>query len=100
MTALLAVAILVPLLGAALSIGLGRSRRAQRVVGVVALGVVAVASVVLLVRGPADRWLARYARESEAEVDPVLRPALRTWAAWTQAVFDVDLTILEFPVLQ
>jgi multicomponent Na+:H+ antiporter subunit D len=53
-TALLAIPVLVPLLGAALSIGLGRSRQAQRVIGVVALAVVAASSVVLLVRVDRD----------------------------------------------
>ena len=50
MNVLLAGPILIPLFGAALSIGLGRSRTAQRLVGVVTLLTVAVMSVVLLVR--------------------------------------------------
>jgi multicomponent Na+:H+ antiporter subunit D len=50
MTALLAGPILLPLLGAAVSIGVGRSRSAQRIIGVTTLGAVAVASVALLVR--------------------------------------------------
>ncbi len=50
MTALLAIPILLPLLGAALSIGVGRSRNAQRVVGTATLTVVTVVSVILLVR--------------------------------------------------
>ncbi len=54
MTALLALPILVPLVGAALSIGLGRSRNAQRVVGVVSLTLVAVVSVMLLVSVDSD----------------------------------------------
>ncbi|MFP5318166.1 MAG: Na+/H+ antiporter subunit D [Acidimicrobiia bacterium] len=49
MSALLAIPILLPLLGAALSIGVGRSRNAQRVVGTVTLTVVSVVSVILLV---------------------------------------------------
>jgi multicomponent Na+:H+ antiporter subunit D len=49
-TALLAGPILLPLFGAALSIGLGRSRTAQRLIGVATLGLVAVSSVVLLLR--------------------------------------------------
>ncbi|MBL8777585.1 MAG: Na+/H+ antiporter subunit D [Acidimicrobiales bacterium] len=50
MSLLLAVPILLPLLGAALSVGLGRSRQAQRVIGVATLAVVTVTSVALLVR--------------------------------------------------
>lgn len=54
MTALLAGPILLPLLGAAVSIGVGRSRAAQRLIGVITLGIVAVLSVVLLVRVDTD----------------------------------------------
>ena len=54
MTGLLSLPILLPLLGAALSIGLGRSRNAQRVVGMVTLTLVAVVSVMLLVRVDSD----------------------------------------------
>ncbi|HVL93375.1 MAG TPA: Na+/H+ antiporter subunit D [Acidimicrobiales bacterium] len=54
MTALLAGPVLLPLLGAALSIGVGRSRNAQRLIGVTTLVVVAVSSVMLLVRVDAD----------------------------------------------
>ncbi|MGE0796278.1 MAG: Na+/H+ antiporter subunit D [Acidimicrobiia bacterium] len=54
MTVLLAGPILLPLLGAAVSIGLGRSRAAQRLIGVVTLGFVAASSVVLLVRVDTD----------------------------------------------
>ncbi|HRA33610.1 MAG TPA: proton-conducting transporter membrane subunit, partial [Acidimicrobiales bacterium] len=50
MNALLALPILLPLFGAALSIGAGRSRLAQRLIGVVTLSAVAVTSVLLLVR--------------------------------------------------
>lgn len=50
MTALLAVPILLPLFGAALSIGVGRYRNAQRIIGVTTLTVVAAVSAVLLVR--------------------------------------------------
>ena len=50
MTALLTLPILLPLLGAALSIGLGRSRQAQRIIGVATLAAVAATSIVLLVR--------------------------------------------------
>lgn len=50
MTALLTLPILLPLFGAALSIGLGRSRNAQRIIGVVTLTTVAACSVALLVR--------------------------------------------------
>jgi multicomponent Na+:H+ antiporter subunit D len=48
--ALLAAPILLPLFGAALSIGLGRSRNAQRIIGVVTLAAVAVMSGFLLLR--------------------------------------------------
>jgi multicomponent Na+:H+ antiporter subunit D len=48
--ALLAGPILLPLFGAAVSIGVGRSRTAQRLIGVTTLVAVAVASVVLLFR--------------------------------------------------
>ncbi len=68
MTALLAIPILVPLLGAALSIGFGRSRNAQRVIGVVALAVVTVSSVVLLVRVDRDGIASAQAGEWEAPV--------------------------------
>ena len=54
MTTLLAVPILLPLFGAALSVGLGRSRATQRVIGVVTLAVVAACSVALLVRVDAE----------------------------------------------
>jgi len=54
MTALLAGPILLPLFGAALSIGLGRSRTAQRLIGVVTLGIVATLSVLLLLRVDSD----------------------------------------------
>jgi multicomponent Na+:H+ antiporter subunit D len=47
---LLAVPILLPLLGAAISIGVGSSRNAQRVIGVATLLTIAVCSVLLLVR--------------------------------------------------
>ncbi len=50
MTFLLALPILLPLLGAAVSIGAGRSRQTQRIIGVSTLTAVAVTSVVLLVR--------------------------------------------------
>lgn len=50
MTALLAGPVLLPLFGAALSIGVGRSRTGQRLIGVITLGLVAVSSVVLLLR--------------------------------------------------
>ncbi|HEX5946344.1 MAG TPA: Na+/H+ antiporter subunit D [Acidimicrobiales bacterium] len=50
MTALIALPILLPLFGAALSVGLGRSRAAQRVVSVVTLGTVTATSAVLLIR--------------------------------------------------
>jgi multicomponent Na+:H+ antiporter subunit D len=50
MNLLLAGPILLPLFGAAVSIGLGRSRAAQRVVGVATLTIVAFVSVILLVR--------------------------------------------------
>ncbi len=50
MTVLLAAPILLPLFGAALSIGVGHSRIAQRLIGVVTLGAVAVCSIALLVR--------------------------------------------------
>jgi len=53
-TALLAIPILLPLLGAALSIGAGRSRHAQRIIGVTTLAAVATASIVLLVRVDRD----------------------------------------------
>lgn len=50
MTALLSLPILLPLFGAALSIALGHSRQAQRVIGVLTLGAVAGCSIVLLTR--------------------------------------------------
>jgi len=50
MTILVAGPILLPLLGAALSIGVGRSRTAQRLIGVVTLSGVTVLSVLLLLR--------------------------------------------------
>jgi multicomponent Na+:H+ antiporter subunit D len=49
-TMLVAGPILLPLLGAALSIGMGRSRTAQRLIGVATLTTVAVMSVILLIR--------------------------------------------------
>jgi multicomponent Na+:H+ antiporter subunit D len=52
--ALLALPILLPLLGAALSVIVGRSRRAQRVVSLVVLGTITVTSVLLLVRVDQD----------------------------------------------
>jgi multicomponent Na+:H+ antiporter subunit D len=48
--ALLALPILLPLFGAALSIAVGRSRNAQRMIGVATLSVVLVSSIVLLFR--------------------------------------------------
>ena len=45
MSALIAAPILLPLLGAALSIGLGRSRLAQQIIGVITLGAAAAASI-------------------------------------------------------
>ncbi len=50
MTVLIALPILLPMLGAALSVGVGRSRIAQRLVSIVTLGTVTVTSAVLLVR--------------------------------------------------
>ena len=50
MTALLSLPILLPLLGAGLSIALGGSRRAQRLIGVTTLAAVTMVSAVLLVR--------------------------------------------------
>ena len=44
MSALIAAPILLPLLGAALSIGLGRSRLAQQIIGVITLGAAAAAT--------------------------------------------------------
>jgi multicomponent Na+:H+ antiporter subunit D len=49
-SALIAAPILLPLLGAALSIGLGRSRLAQQIIGVITLGAAAAASAALLLR--------------------------------------------------
>jgi len=49
-TALVALPVLLPLLGAALSVGLGRSRALQRLVGVVTLGAVTAISAALLLR--------------------------------------------------
>lgn len=54
MSALIAGPILLPLLGAAVSIGVGRSRNAQRLTAVVTLTAVAVMSVILLVRVDAE----------------------------------------------
>jgi multicomponent Na+:H+ antiporter subunit D len=54
MNALLSLPILLPLIGAALSIGAGRWRLAQRVIGVGTLTAVLVSSVVLLVRVDTD----------------------------------------------
>jgi multicomponent Na+:H+ antiporter subunit D len=51
---LLAVPVVLPLLGAAVSVLVGRSRLAQRVVALAVLGAVNVAAVVLLVRVDAD----------------------------------------------
>jgi multicomponent Na+:H+ antiporter subunit D len=53
-SALVAVPVLLPLLGAALAIGLGRSRCAQRIVGVLTLVAVTGAAVALLVRVDRD----------------------------------------------
>jgi multicomponent Na+:H+ antiporter subunit D len=50
MKALIAAPILLPLLGAALSIGVGRYRHAQRLIGVCTLATVAVLSIALLLR--------------------------------------------------
>jgi len=52
--ALVSLPVVLPLLAAALSIMVGRWRQAQRIIGVVTLAVVAVLSVVLLVRVDAD----------------------------------------------
>jgi multicomponent Na+:H+ antiporter subunit D len=49
-SALIAAPILLPLLGAALSIGVGRSRRAQQIIGVITLSAVSALSVALLLR--------------------------------------------------
>ena len=54
MTALIALPILLPLFGAALGVGLGRSRAAQRLISVITLGTVAATSAVLLVRVDSD----------------------------------------------
>lgn len=54
MNTLVALPIALPLLAAALSIGVGRWRQAQRIIGTVTLTAVAVVSVVLLVRVDAD----------------------------------------------
>ncbi len=54
MTALVALPVLLPLFGAALALGLGRSRIAQRIVSLVTLTTVAVTSAVLLVRVDRD----------------------------------------------
>jgi multicomponent Na+:H+ antiporter subunit D len=54
MNALLSLPVLLPLLGAALSIGAGRSRLVQRLIGVGTLTAVAVTSVILLVRVDTD----------------------------------------------
>ncbi len=54
MTALVSLPILLPLLGAAVSIGVGRSRNLQRVVGVTTLAAVSVLTTVLLVRVDGD----------------------------------------------
>ncbi|MGB3409892.1 MAG: Na+/H+ antiporter subunit D [Microthrixaceae bacterium] len=54
MSALVAGPILLPLFGAALSISVGRSRNAQRLIGVITLSAVAVMSVVLLLRVDED----------------------------------------------
>jgi multicomponent Na+:H+ antiporter subunit D len=53
-TVLLALPVLLPLFGAAVSIVVGRSRDAQRLIGVVTLGVVAACSVALLLRVDSD----------------------------------------------
>jgi multicomponent Na+:H+ antiporter subunit D len=53
-SALIALPILLPLLGAALSVIVGRSRTAQRIISVASLGTVTVTSVVLLVRVDQD----------------------------------------------
>ncbi|MFP5257174.1 MAG: Na+/H+ antiporter subunit D [Acidimicrobiia bacterium] len=50
MTALVSLPVLLPLLGAALSVGLGRSRAAQRLVGVATLTAVTAISAALLLR--------------------------------------------------
>ena len=42
-----------------------------------------------------DRWLARYAKESEAEVDPVLRP-LGSWGTNSQGVADLGGNVWEW----
>ncbi len=54
MTVLIALPIVLPLLAAALSIGLARHRAAQRLVGVVTLATVSVTSIILLVRVDRD----------------------------------------------
>ncbi|HTN99137.1 MAG TPA: proton-conducting transporter membrane subunit, partial [Microthrixaceae bacterium] len=54
MTALIALPILVPLLGAAISIGIGRSRNIQRIISIATLAGVSVASAILLARVDVD----------------------------------------------
>src|SRR5688500_18124182 len=54
MTVLIALPIVLPLLAAALSIGLARHRGAQRLVGVTTLATVSVTSIILLVRVDRD----------------------------------------------
>ncbi len=54
MRALLSIPILLPLLGAALSVGFAASRNVQRVIGVATLAAVAACSIVLLVRVDTD----------------------------------------------
>jgi multicomponent Na+:H+ antiporter subunit D len=65
---LLSLPIVLPLLGAAISIGAGRSRNAQRVIGVCTLAGVTASSVVLLVRVDRDGTAAIQAGGWEAPV--------------------------------
>jgi multicomponent Na+:H+ antiporter subunit D len=68
MTALIAGPILLPLLGAALSIGVGRSRNAQRLIGVVTLAGVSASSAILLLRVDDDGVVAVQAGGWQAPV--------------------------------
>src|SRR3546814_6375020 len=61
MSALLPLPILLPLIGAALSILVGRSRTAQRVIGLTVLSAVTVVSVLLLIEVDRDGTIATQA---------------------------------------
>src|SRR3546814_18917656 len=74
MSALLPLPILLPLIGAALSILVGRSRTAQRVIGLTVLSAVTVVSVLLLIEVDRDGTIATHAGRWSAPLALTLVP--------------------------